>query len=344
LACGFWDQPEILNVFKHFQEIETSMAHKGFRPVDGDLKVFSGNSNLVLANEICQDLHIKLGQANLTTFADGEIYVQILENVRGKDVFIIQPTCRPVNDNIMELLIMIDAFKRSSAARITGVMPYYGYARQDRKDKPRVAISSKLMADLLTAAGADRILTMDLHAGQIQGFFNIPVDHLFAAPVLIEYLQNLKLSDLTVVAPDAGGVERARAFAKRLDADLAVVDKRRTAPNEAEVMHIIGDVEGRNVIICDDMIDTAGTLVHTANALSNQGARRIISCATHGVLSGPALDRLKCAPLEEIILTNTIPIEKAKILPNMKILSVAGLLAKAVRSIHEETSVSNLFV
>jgi ribose-phosphate pyrophosphokinase len=308
------------------------------------MKVFSGNSNPVLANEICQQLQIPLGQANLTTFADGEVYVQILENVRGKDAFIIQPTCRPVNDNIMELLIMIDAFKRSSASRITAVIPYYGYARQDRKDKPRVAISSKLVADLLTAAGADRILTMDLHAGQIQGFFNIPVDHLFAAPVLIEYLQNLKLTDLTVVSPDAGGVERARAFAKRLDADLAVVDKRRTAPNEAEVMHVIGDVSDRNVIICDDMTDTAGTLVHTAAALRKQNARRIFSCATHGVLSGPALDRLKCAPLEEIVLTNTVPIDKSKILPNMKILSVAGLLAKAIRSIHEETSVSNLFV
>ncbi len=320
------------------------MRHKGFRPVDGDLKIFSGNSNPVLASEICKYLRIPLGQANLTTFADGEVYVQILENVRGKDVFVVQPTCCPVNDNMMELLIMIDAFKRSSASRITAVMPYYGYARQDRKDKPRVAISSKLVADLLTSAGADRILTMDLHAGQIQGFFNIPVDHLFAAPVLIEYLQKLKLSDLTVVSPDAGGVERARAFAKRLDADLAVVDKRRTAPNEAEVMHIIGNVRGRNVIICDDMIDTAGTLVHTAAALRKQKAKRIFSCATHGVLSGPALDRLRGAPLEEIILTNTIPIAKGKILPNIKILSVAGLLAKAIRSIHEETSVSNLFV
>ncbi|MGA2259856.1 MAG: ribose-phosphate pyrophosphokinase [Acidobacteriota bacterium] len=320
------------------------MRHKGFRPVDGDLKIFCGNSNPVLAGEICRYLRIPLGQANLTTFADGEVYVQILENVRGKDVFVVQPTCWPVNDNMMELLIMIDAFKRSSASRITAVMPYYGYARQDRKDKPRVAISSKLVADLLTSAGADRILTMDLHAGQIQGFFNIPVDHLFAAPVLIEYLQKLKLPDLTVVSPDAGGVERARAFAKRLDADLAVVDKRRTAPNEAEVMHIIGHVRGRNVIICDDMIDTAGTLVHTAAALRKQKAKRIFSCATHGVLSGPALDRLRGAPLEEIILTNTIPIAEGKILPNIRILSVAGLLAKAIRSIHEETSVSNLFV
>jgi ribose-phosphate pyrophosphokinase len=308
------------------------------------MKVFSGNSNPALASEICRFLRIPLGQADLTTFSDGEAYIQILENVRGKDVFVVQPTCRPVNDNIMELLIMIDAFKRSSASRITAVIPYYGYARQDRKDKPRVAISSKLVADLLTSAGADRILTMDLHAGQIQGFFNIPVDHLFAAPVLIDYLQKLKLRDLTLVSPDAGGVERARAFAKRLDADLAVVDKRRTGPNEAEVMHIIGDVNGRNVIIVDDMIDTAGTLVHTAMALRRRKAKRLFACATHGVLSGPAVDRLRNAPLEEIILTNTIPIDESKILPNMKFLTVAGLLAKAIRSIHEETSVSNLFV
>jgi len=320
------------------------MRHRGFRPVNGELKVFCGNSNPVLAQEICRHLHISLGQAVLTTFSDGELYVQILENVRGRDVFVIQPTCCPVNDHMMELLIMIDAFKRSSAARITAVIPYYGYARQDRKDKPRVAISSKLAADLLTSAGADRILTMDLHAGQIQGFFNIPVDHLFAAPVLINYLQKLKLPDLTLVSPDAGGVERARAFAKRLNADLAVVDKRRTAPNQAEVMHVIGQVGGRNIIIVDDMIDTAGTLVNTAAALHKKRAKRIFACATHAVLSGPANERLRKAPLEEIILTNTIPIDKSRILPNMKILSVAGLLAKAVRSIHEETSVSNLFV
>jgi ribose-phosphate pyrophosphokinase len=308
------------------------------------MKVFSGNSNPALAGEICRFLRLKLGQVDLTKFSDGEAYIQILENVRGKDIFVVQPTCHPVNDNIMELLIMIDAFKRSSASRITAVMPYYGYARQDRKDKPRVAISSKLVADLLTAAGADRILTMDLHAGQIQGFFNIPVDHLFAAPVLIDYLQKLKLRDLTVVSPDAGGVERARAFAKRLNAHLAVVDKRRTGPNEAEVMHIIGDVSGRNVIIVDDMIDTAGTLVNTAMSLRRRKAKRLFACATHGVLSGPAIDRLRDAPLEEIVLANTIPIDNAKILPNMKLLSVAGLLAKAIRSIHEETSVSNLFV
>lgn len=320
------------------------MSHKGFRPVGGELKAFSGNSNPTLAREICKCLGGTLGEANLTTFSDGEAYFQILENVRGRDVFVVQPTCCPVNDNLMELLIMIDAFKRSSAARITAVMPYYGYARQDRKDKPRVAISSKLVADLLTAAGTDRVLTMDLHAGQIQGFFNIPVDHLFAAPVLIEYLQKLNLPNLTVVSPDAGGVERARAFAKRLNADLAVVDKRRTVPNEAEVMHIIGDVAGKNVIICDDMVDTAGTLVSTVSALKKRNAKKIISCATHGVLSGPAISRLKDSPLEEIVLTNTVPIRGSKLLPNMKILSVASLLAKAIRSIHEETSVSNLFV
>ncbi len=308
------------------------------------MKVFSGNANVPLAQEICRKLKIPLGRVNLTTFSDGELYCQILENVRGKDVFVIQPTCCPVNNNMMELLIMIDAFKRSSASRITAVMPYYGYARQDRKDKPRVPISSKLVADLLTAAGANRILTMDLHAGQIQGFFNIPVDHLYAAPVLIRYLQKLKIKDLTMVSPDAGGVERARAFAKRLNADLAVVDKRRVGPNEAEVMHIIGHVSGRNVIICDDMIDTAGTLVKTVDALHKKKAERILACATHGVLSGPAMDRLKCSPLDEIILTNTVPIDQSKKLPNMTLLSVAGLLAEAIRSIHEETSVSNLFV
>jgi ribose-phosphate pyrophosphokinase len=320
------------------------MKRRGFRPVNGELKVFFGNANLSLAREICRRLRIPQGKTNLASFSDGELYFQITENVRGKDVFLIQPTCWPVNDNLMELLIMIDAFKRSSAARITAVIPYYGYARQDRKDKPRVAISSKLVADLLTAAGADRILTMDLHAGQIQGFFNIPVDHLFAAPVLIDYLNKLKLPDLTIVSPDAGGVERARAFAKRLNADLAVVDKRRTAPNTAEVMNIIGRVSGRNVIICDDMIDTAGTLVNTVAALKKHRAQRIFACATHAVLSGPAIERLGNAPLEEIILTNTVRIDESKILPNMTILSVAGLLAKAIRSIHDETSVSNLFV
>ncbi len=320
------------------------MRRKGFTPVNGELKVFSGNANLLLAKEICRQLRIPLGKADLARFSDGELYFQILENVRGRDVFVIQSTCCPVNDHLMELLIMIDAFKRSSAARITAVLPYYGYARQDRKDKPRVAITSKLVADLLTAAGADRILTMDLHAGQIQGFFNIPVDHLFAAPVLINYLQKLKLPDLTLVSPDAGGVERARAFAKRLNAGLAVVDKRRFAPNKAEVAHVIGQVGGRNVIICDDMVDTAGTLVNTVNALHRKKAKKIFACATHAVLSGPALERLRDTPLEELVITNTVPACESKLLPNMKVLSVAGLLAKAIRSIHDETSVSNLFV
>ena len=320
------------------------MIKMGHKPVDGKLKVFSGNSNPSLAQEICEHLNIPLGKINLTTFSDGELYCQILENVRGKDVFLIQPTSCPVNSHLMELLIMIDAFKRSSAARITSVIPYYGYGRQDRKDKPRVPISSKLVADLLTAAGTDRILSMDLHAGQIQGFFDIPVDHLFAAPVLIDYLRGLKLSNLTVVSPDAGGVERARAFARRLDAGLAIVDKRRTAPNEAEVLHIIGQVSGRNVIICDDMIDTAGTLVKTVHALKKKKVKKIFACATHGVLSGPAIERLRNTPIEEIILTNTVPINKSRLLPNMKVLSVAELLGTAIQSINEETSISNLFV
>lgn len=316
----------------------------GRKKLNTNLKIFSGNAHPSLAQQICDHMGIPLGKINLSVFSDGELYCQIMENVRGKDVFIIQPTCSPVNSNIMELLVMIDAFKRSSASRITSVIPYYGYGRQDRKDKPRVPISSKLVADLLTAAGTDRILAMDLHAGQIQGFFDIPVDHLFAAPVLIEYWKAQNIPDLTVVSPDAGGVERARAFAKRLNADLAIVDKRRTKPNEAEVLHVIGKVSGRNTIICDDMIDTAGTLVNTAKALRKKKSKRIFACATHGVLSGPALARLQESPIEEIILTNTVPLDKSKILSNMTVLSVAGLLGKAIQSIHEETSVSNLFV
>jgi len=309
------------------------------------IAVFSGNANRPLAQKICAYLGIPMGAMELTSFSDGEIYCQIMENVRGKDVFIVQPTCTPVNNNLMELLIMIDAFKRSSARRITAVIPYYGYARQDRKDKPRVPISSKLAADLLTAAGAERVLSMDLHAGQIQGFFDIPVDHLYAAPVLIEYLKSLNIPDLAIVSPDAGGVERARAFAKRLEVGLAIVDKRRVAPNVAEVLHLIGKVRGKNIIICDDIIDTAGTLVNTVKALKEKGAEKIYACATHGVLSGPAIERLSGAPLEKIIVTNTIPIGKSKKLPkNMVVLSVAELLGKAIRSIHEETSVSNLFV
>ncbi len=320
------------------------MDNTGYKRVNREYKIFSGNSNPPLAQEICEYLKIPLGKIHLATFSDGEIYCQILDNVRGADVFIIQPTCCPANNNIMELLIMIDAFKRSSATRITAVIPYYGYARQDRKDKPRVPISSKLVADLLTAAGTDRILSMDLHAGQIQGFFDIPVDHLYAMPVLIEYLKGLNIPNLTLVSPDAGGVERARAFAKRLDADLAIIDKRRTGPNEAEVLHIVGHVAGRNVIICDDLIDTAGTIVNAVAALRKKKAERVFVCATHGVLSGPAIERLRTAPIEEIVLTNTVPLDKSRILPNMKILSVAGLLGTAIKSIHEETSVSNLFV
>ena len=308
------------------------------------MAVFSGSANRPLAEEICAYLGISMGAMDLTGFSDGEIYCQIMENVRGKDAFIVQPTSLPVNKNLMELLIMIDAFKRSSARRITAVIPYYGYARQDRKDKPRVPISSKLVADLLTAAGAERILSMDLHAGQIQGFFNIPVDHLYAAPVLIKYLKELNIPDLIVVSPDAGGVERARAFAKRLEVGLAIVDKRRVGPNIAEVIHLIGDVKGKNVIICDDIIDTAGTLVNTVRALKEKGAEKIYASATHGVLSGPAIDRLREAPLEKIIVTNTIPMSESKRLPNMVVLSVAGLLGEAIRSVHEETSVSNLFV
>jgi len=319
------------------------MINTGYKRVNRELKVFSGNANRALAEEICEHLKIPIGKINLTKFSDGELYCQILENVRGKDVFLVQPTCCPVNNNLMELLIMIDAFKRSSATRITSVIPYYGYGRQDRKDKPRVPISSKLVADLLTAAGTDRILTMDLHVGQIQGFFDIPVDHLYAMVVLIEYLKQLNIPNLTVVSPDAGGVERARAFAKRLNADLAVIDKRRTGPNEAEILHIIGHVSGRNILICDDMIDTAGTLVNTVHALRKKKAEKVFACATHGILSGPAIEKLGSAPIEQIILTNTVPLETSRILPNMKILSVAGLLATAIQNIHEETSVSNLF-
>jgi len=309
-----------------------------------DVKIFAGNSNPPLAREISDYLAVPLGKATVETFSDGESKVEIKENVRGADVFVLQSTSAPGNNHLMELLLMLDAFKRASAKRITAVVPYYGYARQDRKDKPRVPISSKLVADLLTAAGTSRILTMDLHAGQIQGFFNIPVDHLYAAPVLIEYLKKLNIPDLTIVSPDAGGVERARAFAKRLDGDLAVVDKRRTAANEAEVMHVIGEVGGRNVVICDDMIDTAGTLVNTVHALHEKKANRILACATHAVLSGPALERLRKAPLDSLVLTNTILQEKSRSLPNMTFLSVAPLLAQAIRSIHEETSVSDLFV
>ncbi|MFN2442267.1 MAG: ribose-phosphate diphosphokinase [Thermoanaerobaculia bacterium] len=310
----------------------------------GPLKVFSGRAHASLATEICEILGVAPGKISLYNFSDGESYAQIDENVRGADVFILQPTCPPVNDNLVELLIMLDAFKRSSASRITAVLPYYGYARQDRKDKPRVPITSKLVADLITAAGANRVLTMDLHAPQIQGFFNVPVDHLFAAPVLIRYLKNLDMPDCTIVSPDAGGVERARAYAKRLGAQLAIIDKRRTGKNQTEVMHIIGDVEGRNVVIVDDIIDTAGTLIHTVQALAEQGAASISAACTHAVLSGPAIERINSSRLDRVIVTNTMPTaDKQAECPGLESLSIAGLLAEAIRRIHEEDSVSSLF-
>jgi ribose-phosphate pyrophosphokinase len=286
-----------------------------------------------------------MGKASITRFSDGEIYFQIEENVRGADVFIVQPSCTPVDSNLMELFLMIDAFKRSSARRITAVLPYFGYARQDRKDKPRVPISSKLVSDLLVASGTHRLLTMDLHAPQIQGFFSIPVDHLFAAPVLVEYFQKLKLPNLTVVSPDAGGVERARAFAKRLNAELAMVNKRRLEANVAQVMNVIGDVEGQTCLVVDDMIDTAGTLVKTVEALKDSGAVKVYACATHPVLSGPAVERIEKSQLEEVIVTNTIPLsaEKRKC-KKIRTLSVAQLLGEAVKAIHDETSVSGLFI
>src|SRR2546426_8514720 len=311
----------------------------------GELKIFSGSAHPELAREIAAFLGVQPGQARLRRFPDSEVSFQIDENIRGTDVFIVQPTCAPVDQHIMELLIMIDAFKRSSAARITAVLPYFGYARQDRKDKPRVPISAKLVANVLSAAGTNRVLTMDLHKAQIQGFFDIPVDHLFAAPVIIEYLDKLDYPKLTLVAPDAGGAERARAYAKRLDAELAVIDKRRTDDGTAEVMNVIGDVEGRTCIIQDDIIDTAGTITKAASALKANGASRVLACAVHGVLSGPAIDRIQKSPIDKLIVTNTIPLTTAGTnCHKIKVLSVARLLGQAIKSIHEETSVSSLFV
>jgi ribose-phosphate pyrophosphokinase len=311
----------------------------------GELKLFSGSAHPDLAREIAHHLSLPMGQCRLRRFPDTEVSFQIDENIRGTDVFIVQPTCAPVDEHIMELLIMIDAFRRSSAARITAVIPYYGYARQDRKDKPRVPISAKLVANILSASGVDRVLTMDLHKAQIQGFFDIPVDHLFAAPVIIDFLARQNFPNLTIVAPDAGGAERARAYAKRLGGELAVIDKRRSDDGGAEVMNVVGDVVGRTCIIQDDIIDTAGTIVKAANALKENGASRVFACAVHGVLSGPAFDKIEKAPLEKLIVTNTIPLdgERGK---HGKIvsLSVAKLLSQAIRSIHEESSVSSLFV
>src|SRR5450432_1387111 len=313
--------------------------------VDDKFKIFCGTANEPLCDEVCAFLGLTRGQAQVTRFSDGEAYVQIQENVRGADVFVLQPTCHPVDEHLMELLLMIDALKRASARRITSVIPYFGYARQDRKDKPRVPISSKLVADLLTTAGADRALIVDLHAPQLQGFFNIPVDHLFASPVLVDHFKRMNLPNLTVVSPDAGGVERARFFAKKMDAALAMVDKRRVEINVAEVMHVIGDVRGRTCLVLDDLIDTAGTLVKTAHALLENGAALVYSCASHAVLSGPAVENIANSPLVEVVVTNTIPLNEAAAKePKIKVRSIAGLIGSAIRSIHEETSVSNLFV
>ena len=310
-----------------------------------EIKVFSGNANPVLANEICKNMSISLGNAVVTRFSDGEINVQIVDNVRGMDVFVVQPTSSPVNRHLMELLIMIDALKRASAARITAVLPYYGYSRQDRKVQPRVPITSKLVADLITTAGANRVLTVDLHAGQIQGFFNIPVDNLFAAPVILEYLRSKTFKNLTVVSPDAGGVERARAFAKRLNAALAIIDKRRDKPNVAQVMNIIGDVKGHDCLLLDDMVDTAGTLTEGAAALRANGAGSISAACTHAVLSGPAIQRINDSALDELIATNTIALDtKQQECKKLTVLSVAPLLDDAITRIHEETSLSSLFV
>lgn len=312
---------------------------------DRRFKIFSGSANRPLAEEICSEhLGVPLGETKIQRFADGEIYFQLLENVRGVDVFVVQPTCWPVDQNLVELLIMIDALKRASAGRITVVVPYYGYARQDRKDRPRVAISSKLVADLLTTAGANRALFMDLHAAQIQGFFNIPVDHMFASPVMVGYFRDLNLPHLTVVSPDAGGVERARFFATKVSAPLAIVDKRRTDINVTEVMNVIGDVRGRTCLIVDDIIDTAGTLVKTVDALLEQGATEVYACASHAVLSGPAIERISSSRLKELVVSNSIPLrEEAKRVAKIKVRSVAGLLAATIESIHMETSVSSLF-
>jgi ribose-phosphate pyrophosphokinase len=309
------------------------------------IQLIAGNSNSGLAKEIADFLSVPLAEATVSNFSDGEIHVQINDNVRGSDVFVLQSTCTPVNNNIMELLLITDALKRASAARITAVMPYYGYARQDRKAAPRVPISARLVADLLEVAGIDRLLTIDLHAGQIQGFFDIPVDHLYAAPVIVDYVKKEYQNDLVIVSPDAGGVERARAFAKRLNASLAIIDKRREKANVSQVMHVIGDVNGKNAILLDDMIDTAGTITQGAAALKENGAKKIVAACAHAVLSGPALDRINDSALEEVIVTNTIPmdsnIEKCK---KLTVLSVASLLGDAIRRIHEETSVSSLFI
>ncbi len=310
-----------------------------------DYLIFSGNSNPELVKKICQFLDVRGGSAKINTFSDGEVQIEINTNVRGRDVFVIQSTCRPVNDNIIELLLMIDAFKRASARRITAVIPYYGYSRQDKKVAPRVPISAKLMADLLTTAGANRVITMDLHAGQIQGFFNIPVDNLFAAPVILSYIRKNFNSDIVIVSPDAGGVERGRAFAKRLDAGLAIIDKRRDRPNEAKAMGVIGEVEDKTVVILDDMADTAGTLTEAAGAVMGKGAKKVYACCTHPVLSGPAVDRIQNSVIEKVIVTDTIPLRQAAIdSGKFHVLTIADLFGEAILRSHRGDSVAKLFV
>ncbi len=308
------------------------------------LRVFSGSANPVLAEHICDELDLSMGESSVRSFADGEIYLQLLENVRGMDVFVVQPTCTPVDSNLIELLLMLDALKRASAKRITAVLPYYGYSRQDRKDRPRVPISAKLVASLLETAGADRVLTLDLHAAQIQGFFNIPVDHLYGMPVMVEECRAQQIDHLTIVSPDAGGVERARGFAKRLKAPLAIIDKRRERMNEADIMNVIGEVEGRNCLIVDDLADTAGTLCKAAGALIDQGALSVRACCTHPVLSGNAVERVENSALTELLVTDSIPLRPdAKRATKIRQLSVARLLARAIASIYDETSISQLF-
>jgi len=309
------------------------------------MAIFTGNSNPGLARKICQYLSLPLGGAEVKTFSDGEIQIEIIENVRSKDVFVLQSTCSPVNDNLVELLLMIDAFKRSSARRITVVIPYFGYARQDKKVAPRVPISAKLVADMITLAGAHRVITMDLHAGQIQGFFNIPVDNLFAAPVLIDYIRNNFRDELVIVSPDAGGVERARAFAKRLNVDLAIIDKRRDAPNQAKAMAVIGDVTDKVAVILDDMTDTAGTLTEAAEAILHAGAREIHACCAHAVLSGPGIDRISNSVLKSLVVTDTIPLkENAATCDKIKVLTISQLVGEAIIRSYRGDSVTSLFV
>jgi len=308
------------------------------------MKIFSGNANFAMSEEIAEHLGLEVSRADVRKFSDGEIFVEIRENVRGTDAFIVQPTCTPVNDHLMELVIMADAMRRASARRITAVIPYYGYARQDRKVAPRVPISAKVVAEMLMAVGVRRVLCMDLHAGQIQGFFNIPVDHLYAAPVLIDHIRE-NFDDFIMISPDAGGVERTRAFAKRFNCGLAIIDKRRDRPNHSEAMHVIGDVKGKIAILMDDMVDTAGTLCHGADTLLENGAKEVHACCSHGVLSGPAVDRLNSSAIKSLVVTNTIPLrENARECGKIKVLSVSSLLAEAIRRIHNEDSVSSLFV